>query len=75
MTIKPDPSPEEVAKIDAWVCGIRGLARTHRCAHTLNISTAIAMARKGYAPMAINLCQEVGIPRDELVTLHTLIFQ
>lgn len=68
------PDPAEVAKADAWVSAIRGLARIHRCAHTLQISHALKVARTGNIKMATQFAVEAGIPAEELKSVETLIF-
>lgn len=73
MAIKQIP-PEELARAHAWVSAIRGLARQHRCAHKLELSHAIRVARTGNVPMATQFAMQAGIPNEELVALSTLIF-
>lgn len=69
------PDPKEVAKADAWVSAIRGLARIHRCAHTIEISHAVKVARTGNIPMATKFAIDAGIPAEELKSVETLIFK
>lgn len=71
----PPPSPEEQARIDAWVISIRKLARANGCAHTLAVNHAIKFARTAPQSNAvITACVEAGIPEDQLIAIHTLIF-
>lgn len=80
-------SPEEMIeardKIDAWVSSIRGLARIHRCAHTLAFSRAVKDARplvftlqraRESVAASMRECVNAGIPEEELVSIRTLLF-
>lgn len=74
---------EARAKLDAWVSSIRGLARIHRCAHTLTFSQAVKLARPLHLSLhhanqaaiaSMRSCIEAGIPEEELVAIRTLLF-
>lgn len=76
MTTSP-LTPDEQARIDAWVNAIRGLARQYSVAHRAEIGMAIKLARKSPVPgnhLVHTFCKQGGIPEDVLTAVHMLIF-
>lgn len=75
--------PEMQAKLDAWVNSIRALARTHGVAHRPTIGRVVKDLRLATSkPVILDIvlrssiesCADVGIPKDELIAVRTLIF-
>ena len=68
------PTPEEQAKLDAFVAALRGLARTNSCAHRLSFSHAIKAARVWDFAAAARFAHTAGIPDEQVTAVYTLIF-
>lgn len=79
-----DPLPPEMqAKLDAWINSIRGLARQHGVAHRpaigravkdLRLATSKPVILEVVVRSSVESCAEAGIPKDELISVRTLIF-
>jgi hypothetical protein len=73
---------EQDERIDAWVCAIRNMARSHGVAHKASFSKAVAAARKRLSTesfpdlvrMSFTHAVSAGIPEEELIAVRTLLF-
>lgn len=75
-------TPADEQKVDAWVCAIRSLARTHHVAHRSDVGHAIKAARKRAGVVSLTeavkasllTARAAGIPEEELESVRALIF-
>lgn len=75
-------TPEQDERIDAWVCAIRNMARSHGVAHKASFSKSVAVTRKRMATetfpallqMSFTHAVSAGIPEEELIAVRTLLF-
>lgn len=72
-------TPEDQAKLDAWIVSIRQLARIHKCAHKTSVANILKSMRTHgilvYTHREIHIgLAGAGIPEEELTAVYTLIY-